>query len=137
MYCGQNYSDSCIIDNTFNCIDPLSPCYDQSFEPTLQPTIEPTFDFPPTLEPTLQPTIEPTLTLNMSHSQTLSTMNEYEDFDEYEYDTTYIDSIEIPDAAVTSNNNVGIIVGATLGCISYVIIVFLFEMLHPTEYEKR
>ena len=64
------------------------------------------------MEPTL------TLTVNIFDAQTLSTMNEYDDIDENKYDTTYIDSIEKQDSAVTSNNNVGIIVGVSLGCIA-------------------
>eukprot|EP01084_Bolivina_argentea_P185473 319835_1 len=46
LFCGHNYSESCVIDNTYNCRNQLSPCYlsetFNSVKPTLEHTIEST-----------------------------------------------------------------------------------------------
>ena len=61
LFCGANYTESCIIDNGFNCINASSPCYLSATTTTLSPTMHPTNIPTTTNPPTLYPSDSPIL----------------------------------------------------------------------------
>ena len=91
MFCNEDYTDSCIISNEFNCINASSPCYFSNETTTNQPTTEPSLE--PTFEPSLEPTIEPTIfdfKISFSTTDDPEAEAESELEPELEFDTTSI-----------------------------------------------
>ena len=97
MFCNEDYADSCIISNEFNCINASSPCYfsneTTTNEPTPEPTTEPTTE--PSLEPTFEPSLEPTIEPTISDFQISFTTTDFPEAEaeleqELEFDTTSI-----------------------------------------------